>query len=82
MWGEMMRSKKTPRYCVVSLRVSDAEREALDEVSRLTNRNVSEVMREAMALLHRKLAGGSEEPLSFRSVPGADAHHTTERCHV
>jgi predicted transcriptional regulator len=47
-------AKKRPRYNVVSLRISDAEREALDNVVLVTKRSVSQVMREAMEHLLRR----------------------------
>jgi predicted DNA-binding protein len=40
--------KEHPRYNVVSLRVSDEEREALEDFVMLTRRSVSQLMREAM----------------------------------
>jgi len=43
--------KEHPRYNVVSLRISDAEREALDEFVIRTKRSVSQLMREAMERL-------------------------------
>lgn len=48
-------AKKRPRYNVVSLRISDAEREALDNVVLVTKRSVSQVMREAMEHLLRRV---------------------------
>lgn len=47
----MARMKENPRYNVVSLRLTDEEREILEDVKRLTKRSVSELMREAMGLL-------------------------------
>jgi len=43
-------SKKRPRYHVVSLRVSDTEREALDAFAQQTDRSISTLMREAMGV--------------------------------
>lgn len=43
--------KESPRYNVVSLRISDEEREALDDFVRHTSRSVSQLMREAMELM-------------------------------
>ncbi len=48
-------AKDHPRYNVVSLRVSDKDREALDDYARKTRRSVSELMREAMELLKLKM---------------------------
>ncbi|BCS56034.1 ribbon-helix-helix protein, CopG family [Geobacter sp. SVR] len=42
--------KAHPRYHVVSLRISDEERAALDAFARRTSRSVSSVMREAMGI--------------------------------
>lgn len=50
----MSRMKENPRYYVVSLRITDDEKEALDTVTRLTKRNVSSVMREAFQLLYNQ----------------------------
>lgn len=44
-------TKENPRYNVVSIRVSDEELEALQEVCKETNKSVSTVMREAMSLI-------------------------------
>lgn len=46
--------KENPRYNVVSIRVSDEELEALQEVCKKTNKSVSTVMREAMSLIRFK----------------------------
>ena len=40
--------KKNPKYNVVSLRINDDEKRALQQVSRVTRKSVSQVMREAM----------------------------------
>jgi hypothetical protein len=45
--------KLNPRYNVVSLRVTDAEKAALDDIMRRTNKNLSKVMREAIYLYSR-----------------------------
>jgi predicted transcriptional regulator len=44
----MAKYKQNPRYNVVSIRVSDQERENLEEMARETNKKVSELMREAL----------------------------------
>ncbi len=46
--------KENPRYNVVSIRVSDDELEVLHEVSRATSKSISEIMREAMALIQAR----------------------------
>jgi predicted transcriptional regulator len=45
--------KDNPRYNVVSLRVTDAEKAVLDEVTRRTRKSLSKVMREAILLYSR-----------------------------
>ena len=45
--------KDNPRSNVVSLRVTDAEKAVLDEVTRRTRKSVSKVMREAILLYSR-----------------------------
>jgi predicted DNA-binding protein len=49
--------KEHPRYNVVSLRISDEEREALNEFVRKSSRSVSQLMREAMEQLLLKMEG-------------------------
>lgn len=48
--------KENPRYIVVSLRVSDKEKAALDAVAHLENRTLSQLLREAIVLLQNKVA--------------------------
>lgn len=45
--------KENPRYNVVSLRITDAEKAALDEVTRRTRKSMSRVVREAILLYSR-----------------------------
>ena len=47
--------KENPRYNVVSLRVTDAEKAALDEVTRRTRKSLSKVMREAILLYSQEV---------------------------
>jgi predicted transcriptional regulator len=49
----MPNRKVNPRYNVVSLRVTDEEKAALDEVTRRTCKSISMVMREAIQLYSR-----------------------------
>jgi predicted DNA-binding protein len=49
----MPNCKLNPRYNVVSLRISDEEKAALDEVSQRTRKSLSTVMREAIRLYSR-----------------------------
>ncbi len=44
------KQKEYPRYNVVSLRITDAEKAALDEIMRRTRKSLSMVMREAILL--------------------------------
>lgn len=44
----MAKSKKHPRYNVVSVRVSDEERELLEKLSAEENKKVSDLIREAL----------------------------------
>ena len=54
--------KEHPRYNVVSLRVTDAEKEALNEVTRRTRKSLSNVMREAIMLYSRDVSMLSMAP--------------------
>jgi predicted DNA-binding protein len=49
----MSNSKDNPRYNVVSLRITDDEKAALDELSRRTHKTLSTVVREAIQLYSR-----------------------------
>ena len=42
--------KKHPRVYVISMRVSDEEKSALEELTRRSSRSISTLMREAMEL--------------------------------
>lgn len=42
--------KDNPRYNVVPMRITDAEKAALDEVTKRTRKSLSKVMRKAIAL--------------------------------
>lgn len=44
----MGRMRENPRYNVISMRVSDSEREQLEHLVRHTRKSVSDIMREAM----------------------------------
>ncbi|HEY6837189.1 MAG TPA: ribbon-helix-helix protein, CopG family [Geobacteraceae bacterium] len=52
----MGRMRENPRYNVISMRISDDEREALETIMTATRKNVSEIMREAMELVKNRLA--------------------------
>jgi len=51
----MGKIKEQPRYNVISMRISDEEKEALEQVTRITRKSVSDLMREAMWLLQGKI---------------------------
>ncbi|ABQ28318.1 ribbon-helix-helix protein, CopG family [Geotalea uraniireducens] len=52
----MGRMRENPRYNVISMRISDEERETLEQIVNTTNRSVSDIMREAMELVKTRLA--------------------------
>lgn len=47
----MGRMRENPRYNVISMRVSDEEREQLESLVQRTHKSVSDLMREAMMSL-------------------------------
>lgn len=47
----MGRMRENPRYNVISMRISDAERETLEQIMMTTKKSVSDIMREAMELV-------------------------------
>lgn len=47
----MGRMRENPRYNVISMRISDAERETLEAIMSTTKKSVSDIMREAMELV-------------------------------
>lgn len=42
--------KEKPRYHIVSLRISDEERKALEQATRLNQKSISSILREAMLM--------------------------------
>jgi hypothetical protein len=48
--------RENPRYNVISMRISDEERETLEQIMHETHLSVSDVMREAMVLLKAQLS--------------------------
>ncbi|MEI8355491.1 MAG: ribbon-helix-helix protein, CopG family [Deltaproteobacteria bacterium] len=52
----MGRMRENPRYNVISMRISDEERETLQEIMQSTKKSVSDIMREAMVLLKNELS--------------------------
>ena len=58
----MGRMSENPRYNVISMRISDEERETLQELINTTQKSVSDIMREAMELFKRELVSHNQEP--------------------
>ncbi len=52
----MGRMRENPRYNVISMRVSDEEREQLEYLMMRTQKSVSDIMREAMATFALQLS--------------------------
>jgi hypothetical protein len=53
----MGRMRENPRYNVISMRISDAERETLEQIMDSTKKSVSDIMREAMELIKLRATG-------------------------
>ena len=51
----MGRMRENPRYNVVSMRISDEERQELAQLMDQTHMSVSDIMREAMSLFKSRL---------------------------
>jgi len=66
----MEKSREDPKYNIVSVRVSDEEREYLDKLSWATNKSVSDLMREALHKL---------PPLEARAYPAVNGPHSSSR---
>lgn len=49
--------RENPRYNVISMRISDAERETLEMLMDTTQKSVSDLMREAMELVKSRACG-------------------------
>lgn len=56
----MSAMKETPRQHIVSVRITDKERELLEQISRRTLKTVSEIIRDAMKLATPKLVRSYE----------------------
>jgi predicted DNA-binding protein len=54
--------KENPRYNVVSLRITDAEKAVLDEMTQRTSKSLSKVMREAIMLYSQEISPFSVSP--------------------
>ncbi len=51
----MGKMRENPRYNVISMRISDEERVELESLMSMTNKSVSDIMREAMLLFKSRL---------------------------
>jgi hypothetical protein len=54
----MGRMRENPRYNVISMRISDEERDTLEQIMSTTHKSVSDIMREAMDLLKTQVTSG------------------------
>jgi len=52
----MGRMREHPRYNVISMRISDEEREMLQMIMQTTEKSMSDILREAMELFKSKWA--------------------------
>lgn len=57
----MGRMSENPRYNVISMRISDEERETLQDLINTTHKSVSDIMREAMELFKHQLVSHDQE---------------------
>lgn len=51
----MGRMRENPRYNVISMRISDEERETLERIMQETRMTVSDIMREAMEVVKSRI---------------------------
>lgn len=51
----MGRMRENPKYNVISMRISDEEREMLEQIMLTTNKSVSDIMRDAMDILKKQV---------------------------
>jgi predicted transcriptional regulator len=52
----MGRMRENPRYNVISMRISDEEKDTLELLMTTTHKSVSDIMRDAMTLLKSQLS--------------------------
>ena len=57
----MGRMRENPRYNVISMRISDEERETLEQIMDSTKKSVSDMMREAMQIVKSRACGAEQE---------------------
>ncbi len=55
----MGRMRENPRYNVISMRISDEEKDTLEQLMSSTHKSVSDIMREAMDLLKAQITGAT-----------------------
>jgi len=55
----MGRMRENPRYNVISMRISDEEKDTLELLMSSTHKSVSDIMREAMDLLKAQITGAT-----------------------
>jgi hypothetical protein len=53
--GSMGRMRENPKYNVISMRISDEERETLEQIMNVTHKSISDIMRDAMELLKNRV---------------------------
>lgn len=58
----MGRMRENPRYNVISMRISDEERDRLQQIMEATQKSVSDIMREAMEIFAVQLQKTEESP--------------------
>ncbi len=51
----MGRMRENPRYNVISMRISDEERDTLQMIMETTQKSVSDIMREAMDMFRTRI---------------------------
>ena len=54
----MGKMRENPRYNVISMRISDEERDTLEQLMNSTHKSISDIMRDAMELLKSQLTNG------------------------
>jgi predicted transcriptional regulator len=57
----MGRMRENPRYNVISMRISDEERETLEQIMDSTKKSVSDIMREAMQIVKSRACGAEQD---------------------
>jgi hypothetical protein len=53
--------RENPRYNVISMRISDEERETLERIMVSTKKSVSDIMREAMQIVKSRACGVEDQ---------------------